>query len=128
VIGAGAGACGFVKSYRSINTDDEIEVFSKENFPFYNRVLLPDYISGALPWNNLVKMTDEEEKEFKIKLHRGVSIENIDRKNKIVTDSNGVEHSYDILLMATGSRAQCCVMCRQCRASLQCVIEWMQII
>ena len=68
-------------------------------------MLLPDYISGALHWNNLVKMTDEEEKEFKIKLHRGISIENIDRKNKIVADSNGVEHSYDILLMATGSRA-----------------------
>ncbi|HET6767790.1 MAG TPA: molybdopterin-dependent oxidoreductase, partial [Chitinophagaceae bacterium] len=49
VIGAGAGACGFVKSYRALNTEDAIEVFSKENFPFYNRVLLPDYISGVLP-------------------------------------------------------------------------------
>jgi ferredoxin-nitrate reductase len=105
VIGAGAGACGFVKSYRALNTEDEIEVFSKENFPFYNRVLLPDYISGALPWHNLIKMTDEEEKKFKIKLHRGISIENIDRENRIITDSNGAEHSYDILLMATGSRA-----------------------
>ena len=66
VIGAGAGACGFVKSYRALNEEDEIEVFSKENFPFYNRVLLPDYISGALPWNNLVKMTDEEEKSLKL--------------------------------------------------------------
>jgi ferredoxin-nitrate reductase len=105
VIGAGAGACGFVKSYRALNTDDEITVFSKENFPFYNRVLLPDYISGALPWDNLVKMTDAEEKEYKINLHRGVSIEKIDRENKIVTDSNGHTHHYDVLLMATGSRA-----------------------
>lgn len=105
VIGAGAGACGFVKSHRALNTDDEITVFSKENYPFYNRVLLPDYISGALPWDNLVKMTDAEEKAYKIKLHRGVSIEKIDRENKIVTDSNGNTHHYDILLMATGSRA-----------------------
>ena len=105
VIGAGAGACGFVKSYRALNADDEITVFSKENFPFYNRVLLPDYISGALPWDNLVKMTDAEEKEYRIKLHRGVSVEKIDRENKIVTDSNGNTHRYDILLMATGSRA-----------------------
>jgi ferredoxin-nitrate reductase len=105
VIGAGAGACGFVKSYRALNTDDEITIFSKENFPFYNRVLLPDYISGVLPWNNLVKMTDAEEKDYRIKLHRGISIENIDRTNKVVTDSNGNEHSYDVLLMATGSRA-----------------------
>jgi ferredoxin-nitrate reductase len=105
VIGAGAGACGFVRSYRAINTTDEIAIFSKENFPFYNRVLLPDYISGTLPWTNLIKMTDAEEEEFKIKLHRGVSITKIDRENKTVTDSNNVTHQYDVLLMATGSRA-----------------------
>ncbi|MEO6548570.1 MAG: molybdopterin-dependent oxidoreductase [Ferruginibacter sp.] len=105
VIGAGAGACGFVKSYRSLNSDDQIDVFSKENFPFYNRVLLPDYISGALPWDNLVKMTDEEEFKFNIKLHRGISIQTIDRINKTVTDSNNKQHPYDILLIATGSRA-----------------------
>jgi ferredoxin-nitrate reductase len=105
VIGAGAGACGFVKSYRALNTDDDIEIFSKENFPFYNRVLLPDYISGTLQWDNLVKMTDAEEYDYNIKMHRGVSIESIDRKNKIVIDSNGQTHFYDVLLMATGSRA-----------------------
>lgn len=105
VIGAGAGACGFVKSYRALNSEDEIEIFSKEDFPFYNRVLLPDYINGALTWDSLVKMTDEEEIEYKIKLHRGISIEHIDREKKIVTDSTGKTHGYDILLMATGSRA-----------------------
>lgn len=105
VIGAGAGACGFVKSYRALNTDDEIEIFSKENFPFYNRVLLPDYISGSLPWQNLIKMSDEEEYNFNIKLHRGISIEHIDRETKTVTDSRGRTHQYDVLLMATGSRA-----------------------
>ena len=105
VIGAGAGACGFVKSYRALNIEDEIEIFSKEDFPFYNRVLLPDYITGTLKWSSLIKMTDAEEYDYNIKLHRGVSIENIDRQNKTVTDSKGNIHHYDILLMATGSRA-----------------------
>ena len=105
VIGAGAGAYGFVKSYRALNTEDEIEVFSKENFPFYNRVMLPDYISGVQEWKQLVKMKDEEEYDYNIKLHRGVSIEHIDRENKLVTDSKGEVHHYDILIMATGSRA-----------------------
>lgn len=105
VIGAGAGAFGFVKSYRALNTEDEIVIFSKENFPFYNRVMLPDYINGTQQWEQLIKMRDEEENYFNISLHRGVSVENIDRKNKIITDSNGNEHCYDILLMATGSRA-----------------------
>lgn len=104
VVGAGAGAFGFVKTYRAINTEDEMVIFSKENFPFYNRVMLPDYISGVQQWHHLVKMKEEEEKDFNITLHRGVSIEHIDRKNKIATDSNGVEHGYDVLILATGSR------------------------
>lgn len=105
VIGAGAGAYGFIKSYRALNTDDEIVIFSKENFPFYNRVMLPDYISGAQQWQQLVKMKDEEEYDYNLTLHRGVSIEKIDREQKLVFDSNGIVHSYDALLMATGSRA-----------------------
>jgi ferredoxin-nitrate reductase len=105
VIGAGAGAYGFVKSYRQLNTSDEITVFSKEDLPFYNRVMLPDYISGTQQWEQLVKMTDDEETDFNISLQRGVSITLIDRVNKTVTDSNGLVHSYDILLLAMGSRA-----------------------
>lgn len=105
VIGAGAGACGFVKSYRAMNADDEIVVFSKENLPFYNRVLLPDYISGAQPWEQLVKIKTEEESTYNIQLHRGNGIEKIDRNNKLLYDSHGNAHSYDVLILATGSRA-----------------------
>ncbi len=105
VIGAGAGAFGFVKSYRALNTADEIVVFSKENFPFYNRVMLPGYISGTQQWEQLIKMHDEEEAKFNISLQRGVSIEHINREKKLVTDSNGNVHTYDIVFMATGSRA-----------------------
>lgn len=105
VIGAGAGAYGFVKSHREINQEDEVIIFSKENFPFYNRVMLPDYISGTQKWEQLVKMKDEEEPGYNITLHRGVSVEAIDRKEKFVVDSLGNTTHYDILLMATGSRA-----------------------
>jgi ferredoxin-nitrate reductase len=105
VIGAGAGAYSFIKSYRALNNEDEIEVFGKENFPFYNRVLLPDYISGAQKWEHLIKMKTEEEYDYNFRLHRGVSVDKIDREQKNVLDSNGNVHDYDILIMATGSRA-----------------------
>jgi ferredoxin-nitrate reductase len=104
VIGAGAGAFGFVKSYRELNKEDEIIVFSKEDAPFYNRVMLPDYISGSQDWEQLIKMKDQEEKEFDIILKRGISVETIDRNAKTVTASNGNLYSYDKLLIATGSR------------------------
>ncbi len=105
IIGAGAGAFGFIKSYRALNEEDEIVVFSKENFPFYNRVLLPDYISGAQKWEHLVKMKAEEEFDFNLRLYRGVSVEKVDREQKTVFDSDGKIHTYDVLIMATGSRA-----------------------
>lgn len=105
VVGAGAGAYGFVQSYRAVNREDEIIIFSKEDFPFYNRVMLPDYISGVQRWEQLIKMTDEEEPAYNIRLWRGVSIEKIDREQKYVLDSTGAITYYDRLILATGSRA-----------------------
>jgi ferredoxin-nitrate reductase len=105
IVGAGAGAHGFVRSYRALNSDDEIIVFNKEDLPFYNRVQLPDYISGTRHWEQLVRMTDEEELDCDIRLRRGVSIERIDREKKQVLDSTGAVTGYDKLILATGSRA-----------------------
>ncbi len=105
IIGAGSAGLGFINAYRALETEDEIHVFSKEIYPFYNRVLLPDYISGAQSWEQLVKLREEQFAENRIVVHKGVSIVHIDRKAKILTDSNGQEHPYDKLLLGTGSRA-----------------------
>ncbi|HEV3327264.1 MAG TPA: molybdopterin-dependent oxidoreductase [Puia sp.] len=105
IAGAGAGAHGFVRSYRALNGEDDIIVFNKEDQPFYNRVQLPDYISGTQRWEQLVRMTDDEEIGCGVRLHRGVSIERIDRAGKYVVDSTGAVTRYDTLILATGSRA-----------------------
>jgi ferredoxin-nitrate reductase len=105
IIGAGSAGLGFINSYRKLNQTDEIHVFSKEIYPFYNRVMLPDYISGTQSWEQLVKLREDQFSENKIIVHKGISIENIDRKNKVLVDSEGEEHSYDKLIIGTGSRA-----------------------
>ncbi|MDZ4709702.1 MAG: molybdopterin-dependent oxidoreductase [Saprospiraceae bacterium] len=105
IVGAGAGAYGFVRAYRKLNTSDPIEIFSKENQPFYNRVLLPDYITDQLDWVGLVKMDKQEESDHRVSLHRGTGITTIDHHTKTIIDSDGVLHSYDRLILATGSRA-----------------------
>jgi ferredoxin-nitrate reductase len=115
VIGTGSAGLGFINTYRSLKAGrdldgtgvavDDIHVFSKEIHPFYNRVLLPDYISGSQSWEQLVRLREEQFEEASITVHKGVSIEHIDRQRKVVTDSNGLEHTYDKLLLGTGSRA-----------------------
>lgn len=105
IIGAGAAAYGFIKSYRRLDQVDEIVVFSKELFPFYNRVLLPDYVNGSRQWDDLVKMKDGEDADCLIRLQTNNGIDKIDREHRLVTDLQGNIIPYDILILATGSRA-----------------------
>jgi len=105
VVGAGAASYRFVSRYRELNSRDEIVVFSKEKYPYYNRVMLPEYISGKQDWEKLVKMTEEEMFKLNITLHASTGISSINPQEKMVIDSNGIKHHYDKLILATGSSA-----------------------
>ncbi|WP_257666293.1 nitrate reductase [Parapedobacter tibetensis] len=106
IVGAGAAAYRFINTYREFNQEDEILVFSKEKHPFYNRVLLPDYVNQHRTWADLQKFKSNNEMDmlnFSLFIENGV--ESIDRSNKTVTDEKGRVHHYDTLILATGSRA-----------------------
>ncbi|MFY0628167.1 MAG: molybdopterin-dependent oxidoreductase [Reichenbachiella sp.] len=105
IVGAGAAAYRFINSYRDINEQDEIHVFSKEEFPFYNRVLLPEYVNEHKEWEDLLKFKYGEFEDLNIHLHTSTSVDQINKQDKTLIDSNGAEHFYDILILATGSRA-----------------------
>ncbi len=105
VIGAGTAAYRFIQTYREHNTTDEIVVFSKEPYPFYNRVLLPEYVSEELKWEQLQKMREGSLESLNITLLTSNPVEQINRNEKYIVDSKGEKHSYDLILMATGSRA-----------------------
>nr|WP_314895667.1 molybdopterin-dependent oxidoreductase [uncultured Flavobacterium sp.] len=104
VVGAGAAAFRFIQNYREINTTDEIIVFSNEENPFYNRVLLPEYVTAELSWEQLLKIKDEALSKLNITMKSGVSIDNINTKENIILDSDGITHTFDSLILATGSR------------------------
>lgn len=105
VVGAGAASFRFVNTYRDHNREDEIHVFSKEAWPYYNRVLLPDYVNETKVWDDLLKFTEEEIDGLDLQLYPSNPITKINREAKTVIDHDGNTHSYDILILATGSRA-----------------------
>src|SRR5690606_11353369 len=105
VVGAGAAAYRFLMSHRALNTDDEIHIFSREEDSFYNRVLLPEYISGALHWPRLQKLSKAALEGLNVVLHAGTEIIGINRHRKTVVDESGQSHRYDKLILATGSKA-----------------------
>jgi len=105
VVGAGAAAFRFIQNYREFNQQDEIHVFSKEPNLFYNRVLLPEYVTEELAWKDLLKIKQQELAKLNITVHAGTLIEKINKEDKTVIDGNGNLHSFTKLIMATGSRA-----------------------
>jgi ferredoxin-nitrate reductase len=104
VVGAGAAAFRFIQNYREINTTDEIVVFSNEENPFYNRVLLPEYVTAELSWEQLLKIKDEALGKLNITMKTQVSIDKVDTKENTIVDSEGETHTFDSLILATGSR------------------------
>lgn len=105
IVGAGAAAYRFITTYRAINQEDEIHVFSKEKHPFYNRVFLPDYVNKHKSWTDLQKFKKGEMEKLNFSLFVENGIASIDRNHNTVTDELGKVHHYDILILATGSRA-----------------------
>ncbi len=105
IIGAGAAAYRFINTYRTLNSEDELHVFSKEEYPFYNRVLLPEYVNDNLQWEDLLKFKYGEFEKLNVFLHVDNCIDAVDKEKKTVTDSRKQVHDYDLLVMATGSRA-----------------------
>ena len=104
VVGAGAAAFRFIQNYRENNDTDEIHVFSKEPHLFYNRVLLPEYVTEELSWQQLLKIKEKELSKLNIHLHPETYITKIDKDTKLVTDNKNEVHNYNKLILATGSR------------------------
>jgi ferredoxin-nitrate reductase len=104
IVGAGAAAFRFIQNYREINNTDEIIVFSNEKNPFYNRVLLPEYVTAELTWDKLLKIKEDALGKLNITMKSGVGVENVNTKEKTIKDSEGIIHQFDTLILATGSR------------------------
>lgn len=105
VVGGGAAALHFITTYRAINTEDGITVIARETDGFYNRIHLPEYIGGRRAWHDLVTCAPAQARDLDVRVVTGTEAESIDRTARCVTDAAGRRHYYDVLVIATGSRA-----------------------
>lgn len=105
VVGGGTAALAFAQAYRARNAEDEIVVFGKEPYGFYNRILLPDLIGGECTWPSMQTASPESLADGRITFHSGVPVTVIHRKGRYVVDEQGTHHPYDKLVLATGSEA-----------------------
>ncbi|NJD67570.1 MAG: NAD(P)/FAD-dependent oxidoreductase [candidate division NC10 bacterium] len=81
-----------------------VVMFGAERYGNYNRTLLSDILTGSKDVKQIFLHPLDWYRDHDILLHAGVTVVAIDRANKIVLAADGVEESYDTLILATGSR------------------------
>nr|WP_198008580.1 nitrate reductase [Leptospira terpstrae] len=106
IIGGGNSTHAFIKNYKELAPEDEITVICKEENPLYNRILLPDFISGEKEFHELSSADSDEVVSWNINLYTSTSVTDILPEAKIVKDAFGNSHSYNKLILATGSSPQ----------------------
>jgi len=106
LIQIGAGMAGMRFLEHLIERADgryDIEVFGKEPWGGYNRIMLSPVLAGEKQLPEIMTHPPAWFEEHHIAFHPGVEIVAIDRNRKVVRDAEGRETPYDILVIATGS-------------------------
>ncbi|KUO15311.1 NAD(P)/FAD-dependent oxidoreductase [Streptomyces dysideae] len=101
VVGCGMAGARFVRRLTALNPDVRITVFDGERHPAYNRPLLTGVLAGHYRSGDIALPLPPG-----IELRAGVRAGAVHRATRTVIDSAGVEHGYDALVLATGSRPE----------------------
>jgi nitrite reductase (NADH) large subunit len=83
----------------------DITMFGAENYGNYNRILLSNILSGVQDSSEIFINPVPWYEENGITLHLGSPVVEIDRASRRVRTESGIVAAYDVLLIATGSRA-----------------------
>ena len=102
IVGDGVAGATAAEKLREKDEEASIKIFTDEDEPLYNRIMLKTFMKGTLP-AQYTKMHDENWYDKRdIDLYLETRIEDINTEDKTVATSDGETYSYDKLLVATG--------------------------
>src|ERR1700709_315298 len=107
VIGNGMAGARAVEEVLARGGADQFDIvmFGDEPYGNYNRILLSNILSGAQDTSEIFINPMDWYAENNVTLYAGARITDIDRASRMVLSDTGIKLGYDILLIATGSRA-----------------------
>lgn len=106
IVGTGMAGARVAEEILSRTPDRfQIRMFGDEPHGTYNRILLSHVLGGFADPKQLWLKTLEWYEQHKVRVHAGVRVEQIDRRQQTVAGAKGkVVEPYDHLILATGSR------------------------
>ena len=105
IIGNGVAGTTAAENIRKRDEEGTITILTEEDFPFYYRVRLPEYISGDVREEDLVVRKASWYQERNIELKTKTRVVDADTGNRVVITEDNQKLEYDRLLVATGSRS-----------------------
>ena len=105
VVGNGMAGIGCVEQILGFGKPFDITIFGDETHVNYNRVLLSSVLAGEKPCDDIVLNPLSWYAEHGLTLRLGVRIVDVDADAKVVIGDDDSVTPYDVLLLATGSRA-----------------------
>lgn len=107
IITVGNGLAGtiFSKTVHDINPDIDIQIYSDENYRYYPRPNLIEFLAGNLPYERLFAFPEEWYSSKNIHLSLGESIKKISPASNEVELTEGRREKYDILFLANGAHS-----------------------
>ena len=105
IIGSGLAGTMAAKTLRELDSDVEIELIGEENYPYYPRPNLIEFVAGRLPYDKLFAFPPDWNSRQRIEVHLGQRVVQILPGEKKVLTEAGRDYPYDVLLLANGSRA-----------------------
>ena len=103
IVGNGVAGTTAAENIRKNDPSGEITVVTEEDFPFYYRIRLPDFLCGEIEESVLFAKKKDWYKENKIALRLSTKITGGSIKDKILFSSSGEEIRFDCLILAAGS-------------------------
>ncbi|HFE37287.1 MAG TPA: NAD(P)/FAD-dependent oxidoreductase, partial [Gammaproteobacteria bacterium] len=104
LVGNGMAGMRTIEELLELNREMyDITVFGAEPYGNYNRILLSPVLAGDKTIDDIMLNDEQWYADNHIKLHKGKTVVNIDRKKQCVIADDGTEETYDRLLLATGS-------------------------
>ena len=104
IIGNGMAGMRTVEELLKLEPEKyRITVFGEEPYGNYNRIMLSPVLANEKTIDGIMLNEAQWYSDNGITLHKGCKVTEIDRINKKVRATNGIEVAYDRLLIATGS-------------------------
>lgn len=102
IVGNGVSGVRAAEIIRSHDPSGSMIMVSEEEYPFYYRPFLPEYVAGLVDEERLWAKPKDFYTHHKIQLKLGQRVRTIDTNKKLVLLENGDNIRYDTLLIATG--------------------------